>query len=140
MNRVEAEKAFQRGLRHIRAEQWAPATDELGRAAAAMPDETEYQLYSVWASYRVCTIDEERSVLRLELENLARTLAKVDRKHGFPPYVLGHLSLTAEDVERALKLFKMAVVRDPKNRDAERHVRLLESRIQAAAAREEKRR
>ncbi len=116
----------------MRAEQWHKASDELSKAAEAMPDATEYRLYSAWASYRLCAIDEERSVMRHELSELAHAMTKQDRHHGFPPYVLGHLALAAEDLSRALKLFKMASEHDRKNRDAERHVRLLTSRLRSS--------
>jgi tetratricopeptide (TPR) repeat protein len=132
LSRLQAEQAFQRGLRYLRAEQFRRAADALTDAAGALPDALEYQLYAKWASYRACEVPDELGYLRSELEPLAKLLAKQDRAHALPPYVLGHLALAAEDEGKALKLFKMAARRDPRNKDAERHVRVLSTRVSKA--------
>lgn len=134
LSRLQAEQMFQKGKRHLREGRHVSAAELLGEAALALPEALEYQLYAKWAAFRACKIPNELNYLRTELGPLAKLLAKQDRAHGLPPYVLAHLELApggdaAPNEANALKLFKMALRRDPKNRDAERHVRLLESRV-----------
>lgn len=133
LSRLQAEQAFQRGLRYLRAGRFARAAEVLADASRALPDALEYQVYARWASYRACDDPQLREQAHRELEPLAKLLAKQDRAHGLPPYVLGHLALAQGQDDKALKLFKMAVRRDAQNKDAAHQLRTLTARISKKA-------
>jgi len=128
--RLEAEQAYRRGLRHLWAQRFQKALEELNAAAEGAADLLEYQLGALWAGYR-CTRDpEELILLQPKLADLAKRAAIQDRSLAFPPYVLAHMALLQDDDERAFRLFRVAAYRDADNVDAQRYVRILSARLQ----------
>jgi tetratricopeptide (TPR) repeat protein len=124
-----AEDAFQQGMRLLGQEQYAEAANLLQQAVATMPQAMEYRLYAAWASYRACRDDEQLRRMRPGLTELAVNTARFERTHPFPPFVRAHMALADGEEAQALALFRDALNRDPANRDAQRHVRLLTSRL-----------
>lgn len=68
-----------------------------------------------------------------ELIDLAKKLIQDPEHSAFATYMLGHLYLHAKKDELAEKYFRRAHAADRNNRDAERHVLILERRKQVAA-------
>ena len=129
-SRLEAEQAYQRGLRLLWTERFAVAESELLRASRLMPDVAEYALGAAWARYRQCTDGAELAALREELHKWVRRAAHQDRSLAFPPYVAAHLELAEGNEAKALRYFRVAAERNAANIDAQRHVRLLEKRLE----------
>jgi hypothetical protein len=127
--RLEAEQLYRRGLRHLFAQRFGQACDDLQDAVARAPDALEYQLCALWARHRLTTDPEKMRATLAALAKLAKRAAIQDRSLPFPPYVLAHVALAEGDDERALRLFRVAAYRESANVDAERHVRLLTKRL-----------
>jgi Domain of unknown function (DUF4388) len=116
LQRLEAEKLMQAGCELLDVCDWEGAAGQFHAACQAMPDALEYQLYRAWARSR--SEGPMVAASAAELEEFAMTTAKQDSQHGFPPYVLGHVALFRDDKETALRYFKIAQHRDPRNKDA----------------------
>jgi len=130
--RLEAERAYQRGVDHMGYEAWHPAARELRRAVKRCPDVVEYELLAAWAEHRATPPADERQAeaARARLAGLATRALKQDRENAFAWHVEGQLAAMEDDEPRALKCFRIAHRLDPNDREAERRIRLLSRRLE----------
>jgi hypothetical protein len=90
-----------------------------------------YKVYHLWARWRAQPEGAESVVS--ELQDLAKKLVADAEHGGFAAYVLGHVFLHDKRDDLAEKFFKRAYAADRTNKDAERHLLILERRKQTAA-------
>jgi hypothetical protein len=114
--KLGAEKAFQKGLKLLKAERYAEAEGQFHEAVGALPRATEYHLYELWAASQSLPLLDAATVKTLE--EAAITTAKQDSGHPFPPYILGHVAASKGDKATAARYFKVAYHRDPSNKEA----------------------
>jgi tetratricopeptide (TPR) repeat protein len=114
----------------LREQQFARAHELMLKACEADPDNELYKLYRMWAAFRANALDASelsafKSVLREKLND--------DLLKAFAFYAMGHVLLGDKKDEQAERFFAKAVELDKNNKDAERHLRLIELRRKKAA-------
>jgi hypothetical protein len=115
----------------LRDQQFARAQELLARACEAEPSNDIYKMFRLWAAFRANTAQEAEQT---ELKTLVRAKLNDDVHKGFAYYAMGHISLVEKKDDAAEKFFRKAMELDKHNKDAERHVRLLELRKKSAAS------
>jgi tetratricopeptide (TPR) repeat protein len=121
---------YRQGQKALRDNEFARAHDLLKRALELSPNDEGYRLQMQWAALRAGVLDEEG------LSKLRATLREQvsDEQHKkFAYYALGHLALFEKKDEAAEKFFRKAIELDKNNKDAERHLRIIELRRKSAA-------
>jgi hypothetical protein len=119
-----------RGLLH--AQQYARADKLLTSLVELEPQNELYKTYQLWARWRAQP--EAANAPLGQLEELAKKLLGEKEHAAFVAYVLGHLNFHHKRDEIAEKYFKRAHAADRSNKDAERHLLILERRKQGADA------
>jgi hypothetical protein len=117
----------------MREQQFGRAYEIMRKACEAEPNNEVYSMYSMWAEFRSNALSEE-GVAKLRL--ILREKVSDDQHKGFAYYALGHISLFEKKEEAAEKFFRKAVELNKHNKDAERHLRVLELRRKTAAGQE----
>jgi hypothetical protein len=99
------------------------------KVRAAAPDNRTYELYHQWAAFRANRASvEEINKLRTSL----REKVSDEQLKAFAYYALGHIALLDKKEEAAERCFSKAIELDKDNKDAVRHLRILELRRKAA--------
>ncbi len=126
--RLLAEQAFQRGRVHLEAERSAQAAMAFKRALELAPDNAEFELLALWCETRgrVWADGEVAS----ELRKRAALAVSRDPNLAFAYHVLGYLAFAGQDLDRAKKFFTRALKLDPTLKDAQRHLRLAQARLE----------
>lgn len=95
------------------------------------PDNEVLRTYHVWSRFRAQPDASETLVD--ELRELAKKLTQDTEHVAFAAYALGHVYFSAKRDDLAEKYFKRAHAADRTNKDAERHLLILERRKQQTA-------
>jgi tetratricopeptide (TPR) repeat protein len=120
--RLVAETALRNGRAHLEAGRFEPAAREFERACE-LENEPELTLHLTFVRWRL------GDALGETMERDAKALLRREPQNAFAPYVLAHRMMDQGEDEKALKAFRRAAQLDPTLRDAERHARLLASRL-----------
>ncbi len=115
----------------LRELHFARAEELLRSLAEQKPDDEVFRIYHLYAKYRAVPELENEEVIALR--DVAKKLSQNDEHAGFAFYVLAHLAMTEKKDDLAEKLFRKAHTIDKTNKDAERHVLILERRKTLAA-------
>ena len=100
------------------------------KACEAEPNNATYSMFSMWAAFRAGVLQgEDIGKLRTEL----RTKVSDEDHKAFAYYALGHIALHEKKDDAAEKFFRKAVECDRNNKDAERHLRIIDLRRKTAA-------
>jgi len=126
--RAEAERSFLMGKEHLEAGRFDRALAFLRDATTNRPEALEYVVYAGWAELNTELSAAAREALTKRLKRDAARAVQQDQKFAYGLYVLGHLAHRDQQAELAERYFRASVRLDPKNVDAERHVRILERR------------
>jgi hypothetical protein len=121
---------YRQGQEALRDNQFARAHELLRRACELAPNDQAWALQMQWAALRAGALDEE-GLTKLRA-TLREQVSDNDLKK-FAYYALGHLALFEKKDEAAEKFFRKAVELDKNNKDAERHLRIIELRRKSAA-------
>jgi tetratricopeptide (TPR) repeat protein len=121
--RLVAETALRNGRAHLEAGRFEAAARELERACE-LENEPEITLHLTFVRWRLGDAS-----LGETMERDAKALLRREPQNAFAPYVLAHRMMDQGEDEKALKAFRRAAQLDPTLRDAERHARLLASRL-----------
>lgn len=124
-----AELRQARGL--LRDQHYSRAEELLRGLTLQEPQNDVYRTYHLWSRLKAHPDLDESQVG--ELLDLAKKLVQDQEHSAFAVYVLGHLYLNAKKDELAEKYFRRAHAADRSNKDAERHLLILERRKQLAA-------
>jgi hypothetical protein len=114
----------------LRGQQFARAHELMGKASAAEPNNPVYAMHCKWAAFRAKALAEEGVA---ELRALLRERISDDQHKAFAYYALGHIALEDKKEEAAERFFSKAIELDGENKDAQRHLRILELRRKAGA-------
>lgn len=121
---------FRNAQEALRHQQFPRAHELMKKACEAAPQDERYALYYAWAGFRAGALDEDGiSKLRLTL----REKISDDQLKGFAYYALGHIAIHEKKDEAAEKFFRKAVELDKNNKDAQRHLRIIELRQKTAS-------
>jgi hypothetical protein len=121
-----------RQARELLREQHYVRAEELLRALLLQePDNAAVRAYHLWSRVRAQSQADDKLVE--ELRDAAKKLVSESEHTAFASYVLGHIYFNAKKDDLAEKFFKRAHAGDRSNKDAERHVLILERRKQLAA-------
>jgi len=115
----------------LRDQQFVRAEEILRAALTQEPENLTLQVYHGWARLRAHPPGEETQLA--ELRELAKKLSQEPEHVAFASYVLGHVFFSAKRDDLAEKFFRKALAADRHNKDAERHVLILERRKQQHA-------
>lgn len=115
----------------LREQQFGRAQELLTKACEAEPDNDIYKMYRLWAGFRANALQEGDIIA---LRTVVRDKLNDDLHKPFAYYAMGHIMLAEKKEEGADKFFRKAMELDKNNKDAERHVRLLELRKKSAAS------
>ena len=111
-------------------QQYDKAHDMFKELALAEPDNERHKPFLLYAALRCQrATDEDLKELRKAL----RDLTNDDELKGFAAHALGHLALSEKKDDQAEKYFRKATELDKRNKDAERHLRILELKRKTAA-------
>jgi len=124
------EESFRAGQDALRENKFARAHDLLRKACDTDPNNEVYSMFCLWAALRAGTLQEEGLS---KLRTLLRNRVTDDQYKGFAYYALGHVALVEKKDEAAEKFFRRAIELDKNNKDAERHLRVIELRRKTAA-------
>jgi hypothetical protein len=113
----------------LRDQQFGRAQELLARACDAEPGNDVYKMYRLWAAFRASTIQEADLTA---LKAIVREKLNDELLKGFAYYAMGHIMLADKKDDHAEKFFRKAMEVDKTNKDAERHVRLLQLRNKSA--------
>jgi hypothetical protein len=128
---VDAAEVFRQGMELLRAEQWGRALTLLTQAADAAPENVPGRMYMLWAAFKASAQPSDGTVNDLRLA--CRDQLQSDDHRGAAYYYLAHMALHAKKDEQAEKFFRKAASLDKNNKDAERHLLILERRREHAA-------
>jgi hypothetical protein len=120
-----AAEAFRGGLEALRLQKFPRAHELFSQACAGEPGNSSYTLHCQYAAFRANMLSEE-DIAKLRV-SLRDKIADADLK-AFAYYALGHLALVEKKDDAAEKYFLKATELDKNNKDAERHLRILELR------------
>jgi hypothetical protein len=113
----------------MRDNQWPRAHEAMRKVCEIESSNEQYLMYQRWAALRANVLDEDgMSKFRLSL----RDKLSDDVLGKFAYYALGHLALVEKKDDAAEKLFRKALELDKHNKDAERHLRIIELRRKSA--------
>jgi hypothetical protein len=115
----------------LRDQQFGRAQELLARACEAEPSNDIYKMFRLWAAFRANALQEGDLTT---FKTLVREKMNDDLHKGFAYYAMGHVMLVEKKDDNAEKFFRKAMELDKTNKDAERHVRLLELRKKSAAS------
>jgi tetratricopeptide (TPR) repeat protein len=115
----------------LHTQHYARAEKVLAALVELEPANELYKTYHMWARWRAQPEAAEHGLK--ELQELAKKLVSDSEHGGFAAYVLGHVFLHNKRDDLAEKFFKRAHSADRGNKDAERHLMILERRKQTAA-------
>jgi hypothetical protein len=115
----------------LHAQHFARAEKVLSGLVELEPVNELYKTYHLWARWRAQP-EVAESVVG-ELQELAKKLVSDAEHGGFAAYILGHVFFHNKRDDLAEKFFKRAHAADRSNKDAERHLMILERRKQSAA-------
>jgi hypothetical protein len=125
-----ASDLFRSAQEAMREQQFPRAHEIMLKVLEAAPNDENYAMYGMWASLRAGLLGEEGiSKLRLAL----RERVSDDQQKAFAYYALGHIAIHEKKDDAAEKFFRKAVEFDKHNKDAERHLRVIELRRKTAA-------
>lgn len=127
--RLDAERLFEEGRKALAANALEKARELFEQAVALMPDAAEYRLHLAWARYLGTNDDVHRRIFENELRTAVLEALQQDRRMGFAHYVQGRLFLADEDLQGAARALKIAVHLDKSIVDAQRYLRLVQSRL-----------
>jgi uncharacterized protein HemY len=115
----------------LRDHQYGKAEELLRAHAAAAPEDDVMRTHHLWAKIRASTEVDSKDADALK--DGARKLMQNDQYDGFACYVLGHMAFIEKKDEASEKFFRRAFSKDKTNKDAERHMLILERRKQLNA-------
>lgn len=118
-----------RGLLH--AQQYTRAERILAGLVELDPKNDTFRAYHLWSRWRMQP--EAAENIADELHDLAKKLMSEGEHAGFAAYILGHVYFYRKRDDLAERFFKRAHMVDRSNKDAERHLLILERRKSAAA-------
>jgi tetratricopeptide (TPR) repeat protein len=123
-----------RELRHaqesLRDGQYARAEEQLRALVELSPNDEVLRTYHMWAQFRASQALDAAQITKLR--DLAKHLISQEEHAGFACYVLAHIYLADKKDDQAEKYFRKAHSLDKTNKDAERHIVILERRKQHA--------
>lgn len=128
-----AEEAFTRGSSALRREDLAEAIEHLSRATTLNPQSIDYLAVLAWARFIAAT-DKEGIA-----DDTRKTLARAINKSKTPDvayFYLGRVERMLGRDREALRYFREVVELKPRHADAKAEIRMIEARLQSAAARE----
>jgi len=128
---VDAAEVFRQGMELLRGEQWARALTLLTQAAEAAPENVPGRMYMLWAGFKASPQPSETLVQDLRVA--CRDQLQSEDHRGAAYYYLAHMALHGKKDEQAEKFFRKAASLDKNNKDAERHLLILERRREHAA-------
>jgi tetratricopeptide (TPR) repeat protein len=123
--RLLGEQAFQRGRAHLDGARLPQATSAFRRAVHLAPENTEYALYALWCDLKEKLAETAPTAL---LKRAASAAVRTDPNLAFGYYVLGRIAFVASEHDKAVRFFRRTLALDSAMKDAERHLRLSESR------------
>jgi tetratricopeptide (TPR) repeat protein len=123
-----------RELRHaqesLRDGQYARAEEQLRALVEQSPNDDVLRAYHMWSQFRASQALDPAQLSKLR--DLAKHMISDGEHAGFACYVLAHIYLADKKDEQAEKYFRKAHQLDKTNKDAERHIVILERRKQHA--------
>lgn len=126
--RLEAEHAFNQGLRLQRESLLPGSLREFRRAVELLPDEPEYRLLESWLEYRLAQGADAHALAAAKVRACAERVLRASRTSARAHAVLGQLALQEGDDEAAERSLRLAVRYDASDVEIERALRLLEMR------------
>lgn len=126
--RLEAENAFNQGLRRLRESALPGALRDFRRAVELLPEEPEYRLLEAWLEYRIAQGADARGLAAAKVRAGAQRVLQASRTSARAHSVLGQLALQEGDLEAAERHLRFAVHYDGSDIEAHRGLRLLEKR------------
>ncbi|HEX7480533.1 MAG TPA: hypothetical protein VF331_22225 [Polyangiales bacterium] len=130
----EATHDFKQAQDLLRDLHFARAEELLRGLVEQTPDNDVFRLYHLWAKFR--SVPDLETEHRVAMRDLAKKLSQDEAQAPFAAYALAHLTLSDKKDDLAEKLFRKALSLDKNNKDAERHVLILERRKQLTATAE----
>jgi tetratricopeptide (TPR) repeat protein len=115
----------------LRDQHYARAEDILRGLSEFEPGNELFRTLRLWAKFRAQPEQDDAQIS--ELVDLAKKLIQTPEHGPFACYMLGHLYMAGKKDELAEKYFRRAHTADKTNKDAERHLLILERRKQQAA-------
>jgi hypothetical protein len=125
------EELFRQAQEAMRDQQFGRAHDSLRKACDADPNNEMYAMFCMWAAFRAGALKDEEGIGKLRIA--LRNKVSDDQHKAFAYYALGHVALAEKKDDSAEKFFRKAVEFDKHNKDAERHLRVIELRRKTAA-------
>jgi DNA-binding NarL/FixJ family response regulator len=126
--RLEAENAFNAGLRLLRESALPGALREFRRAVELVPAEPEYRLLEAWLEYRTTPDGEAKRLAAAKVRACAERVLESSRTSARAHSVLGQLALAEGDDETAERLVRLALRYEYGDVEAQRALRILEKR------------
>lgn len=126
---VSLEELLRQALELLREQHFARAVAVLQDCCRIEPTAHLYRMYRLWAEMRATGASDD---VRAEVRQLLREFVDDEKHKGFAHYALGFMALQDGKEETAERHFKKSVAGDKMNKDAERHLRILERRREAA--------
>jgi Flp pilus assembly protein TadD len=126
--RLEAEHAFNQGLRLQRESLLPGALREFRRAVELLPDEPEYRLLEAWLEYRIAQGGDARGLAAAKVRACADRVLRASESSARAHAVLGQLALQEGDDPAAERSLRLAVRYDAADVETARALRLLEMR------------
>ena len=126
--RLEAENAFNQGLRLLRESLLPGALREFRHAVALAPQEPEYRLLEAWLEYRSEKSGDARALAASKVRACAQLVLQASRTSARAHSVMGQLALQEGDEEGAEKHLRVALRYDEHDVETSRCLRILEKR------------
>jgi CheY-like chemotaxis protein len=130
-SRLEAENAFNSGLRFLRESALPGALREFRRAVELVPAEPEYRLLEAWLEYRTTPDGEPKRLASAKVRACAERVLEASRTSARAHSVIGQLALAEGDDENAERHVRLALRYEYGDVEAQRALRILEKRKRA---------
>jgi tetratricopeptide (TPR) repeat protein len=124
-------RTLRQAQEQLRDHHYARAEEIMRELVEQDPASELFRTYYLWSKFRA--LPDSGEAQSGDLLELAKKLMQTPEHVGFACYVLGHLYLAAKKDDLAEKYFRRAHAAEKGNKDAERHLLILERRKQLAA-------
>ena len=125
---LRAEGMVDEALMDLKRKQWSDAVEKLREARKLNPDDPLYDVHYAWALYHLARSSKKGS--HKDAVNMLRAATKRQENLALAYQYLGQIYFNGNNYEEAKKWWKVCLQYEPRNVDAQRGVRLINTRAQ----------
>jgi CheY-like chemotaxis protein/TolA-binding protein len=126
---LQAETAFQKGMRHFKSKKYSEAKKDFTEALELSPKEAEYLMYQAWSAYKA---DPRSTDVLINTRKKLMQAIELNPKLSLAHLYLGYVCKDEGNEKEAQRRFERAIQCNPNCTEALRELRLMNMRKEKA--------